>query len=567
MLDEDQRANRRAHSRRARMAWRFFRVFSLVLAFCYVLLFILIVRTGYLSWFGILVGVAYVAPGFFSPIVGLAGRKRLEAFLGWLNIGAPLLLALAVSAALIWPDGDRDGAWRPYRFQEELAAIEAERAVPDPENAARRYESVFALMDIDDAPDFLFRGNSLREEFAKQPWRGEDHPQAAEWLDSHAKVIDELLAIGRMEQCRWPVQADRYDEYTVPYEKLRWSVQLLMAAGNRDLGEGRVAAALAKYFCTLRIADHRRQQPSMVDSMTGFSSERDALQMIRYVLVRSDLSDEDIAQIAGHLPPAADPWPQEWERLLEFEKLQYMNLLGRLYEVDDEGNTRFASRIVISARDEQEHRNPIRMPRVYWLLSMPRDPRAVRGIVDRHFATFADRVAAADLPQTCRAAPLLLNETVHMACNSYRWWAEMAFFNEDAYWGHRRWLVPGITVRRGTWLVLGLRRYRDAHGAWPTTLDAVSPYVPAEAFLDPAGDGAFVYAVEGDEFKLYGKGFNRIDEGGRHGYVRSLGRSEDDIAVWPPPVREPEPVDEEEMRRQMEEIFGRDFVEKHFRDE
>lgn len=92
--------------------------------------------------------------------------------------------------------------------------------------------------------------------------------------------------------------------------------------------------------------------------------------------------------------------------------------------------------------------------------------------------------------------------------------------------------------------------------------------MPPEAFFDPAGDGAFVYAAEGDEFKLYSKGFNRIDEGGRHGYVRSLDRSEDDIAVWPPPpVREPEPVDEEEMRRQMEEIFGRDFVEKHFRDE
>lgn len=436
-------------------------------------LFISALRVGYLSWIGITVGTVFFASVAATPVLLWAGRRRLAAAIACVSVVLVIFPVIAELVAFVRPEGD--GTWRPYRFDDVLAAIEAGRAVPDAENAAHHYESMFALIDIDDAPDFLFRGNSLREEFAKQPWRGEDHPQAAEWLDSHAKVIDELLVIGGMERCRWPVQADRYDEYTVPYEKLIWSVQLLMAAGNRDLGDGRVTAALTKYFSTLRIADHRRQQPSMVDSMAGFGSERDALQMIRYILVRSDLSDEDIAQIADHLPSAADPWPQEWERLLEFKKLQYMNLLGRLYEVDDEGNTRFANRIVISARDEQEHRNPIRMPRVYWLLSMPRDPRAVRGIVDRYFAAFENRVAAADLLPMCQTAPILLNEYVRMTCNSYRWCAEMAFFNEDAYREHRRWLVPGITVRRGTWLVLGLRRYRDAHGAWPEALDAISP--------------------------------------------------------------------------------------------
>jgi uncharacterized pyridoxal phosphate-containing UPF0001 family protein len=40
---------------------------------------------------------------------------------------------------------------------------------------------------------------------------------------------------------------------------LNHSVKLLLAAGNRDLGEGRVAEALTKYFCILRIADHLHQ--------------------------------------------------------------------------------------------------------------------------------------------------------------------------------------------------------------------------------------------------------------------------------------------------------------------
>ena len=169
-----------------------------------------------------------------------------------------------------------------------------------------------------------------------------------------ADIIGRLLAIGQMEKCRWPVQADTYDEYTVPYKKLRRGMLLLIAAGNRDLGESRVADALTKYLCTLRIADHIHQQPSTVDSMTSFGCERDGLLMIRYMLVQSRLSNEDIAEIAKHLPPAADPWPEDRARLLEQEKLHYMNLLGRVYEVNKDGAIRFTTDLVISPKDGKE---------------------------------------------------------------------------------------------------------------------------------------------------------------------------------------------------------------------
>ena len=120
-----------------------------------------------------------------------------------------------------------------------------------------------------------------------------------------------------------------------------------------------------------------------------------------------------------------------------------------------------------------------------------------------------------------------------LAGNSARWAAQATCFDKFLYAIFKKSYTSHITRRRGTWLVFGLRNYRNAHGRWPTSLELVSEYAPGEAFLDPTCDDAFVYALDGDGFKLYSKGPNSIDEGGRDGYVKSLGRSEDDIAVWP----------------------------------
>jgi hypothetical protein len=563
MSEQDRQTRDAARARRKHIAEQVARIVGLLAGFFWLLVFLALVRTGYLSSIGIAVGALLTIPCIIGSVAGLAGRKRLEKGLSWLWGGTIILIMTAAITTFIWPQGP--GTWRPYRFDEELAAIETRRAVPDAENAAPRYESVFGKMHMDDEPNFVFSGaSSIRDELWRGPWKSTDYPQAAEWFDSQSSAINDLLEIGRMEKCRWPVQADTYDEYTVPYKKLRPCMLLLIAAGNRDLGENRATAALTKYFCTLKIADHIHQQPSKVDCLMSLGCERDGLRMIRYVLVQSPLSDEDVAQIAGHLPPAADPWPEEWERLLEHEKLHYMNLLGRLYEINDDGAVRFAASPAFSPK-EGTHAG--RFPRFYWLMSMPRDPHAVRGIVDKYFAKFQHGVSSERLPQMDRHEQpprASLNDFAKAVCNAYRWGFEMFFFNEREYMQHRQWRVPAITSRRGTWLILGLRRYHNAHGTWPQTLDRISEYVPPDALLDPTADEAFVYVPDGDSFKLYSKGPNRVDEGGRNRYLRALKKSEDDISIWPPPVPEPEPESDsldEEMREQLEKAYGKDYVE------
>jgi hypothetical protein len=86
--------------------------------------------------------------------------------------------------------------------------------------------------------------------------------------------------------------------------------------------------------------------------------------------------------------------------------------------------------------------------------------------------------------------------------------------------------------RRGTRILAGLRRYHDAKGYWPDSLEEIRTLVPEQALIDPYAEQMFVYRkVTGGEFLLYARGPNKLDENGlRTGTA-------DDCPIWPPPGR------------------------------
>jgi hypothetical protein len=135
MCAEDQGTKDDRKARRRRKWQTTGRIVCLIGAGIFAPFFVTAIWIGYLSWIGILVGIVYLSPGILSPLAGLAGRKRLEGFLSWLSVGVPILLALAVAVAAIWPT-DNGEQWKPYRFDEEFAVLEAERSIPEQDNAA-----------------------------------------------------------------------------------------------------------------------------------------------------------------------------------------------------------------------------------------------------------------------------------------------------------------------------------------------------------------------------------------------------------------------------------------------
>jgi hypothetical protein len=90
-----------------------------------------------------------------------------------------------------------------------------------------------------------------------------------------------------------------------------------------------------------------------------------------------------------------------------------------------------------------------------------------------------------------------------------------------------------LVIRRGMYIMVALRRYKNENGRWPQTLDLIKPQVDKDILTDPHNNDPFVYALEGNSFVLYSKGPNGIDEGGQFGYNPTLKKTVDDISIWP----------------------------------
>jgi hypothetical protein len=87
--------------------------------------------------------------------------------------------------------------------------------------------------------------------------------------------------------------------------------------------------------------------------------------------------------------------------------------------------------------------------------------------------------------------------------------------------------------QKGTLLIIALRRYKNANGHWPENLDDLKTLAPAEIFVDPMNGDSFVYKLTEDNFTLYSKGKNGIDDGGK-GYSNAEDKGEpDDLLIWP----------------------------------
>ncbi|MHC4618195.1 MAG: hypothetical protein ACYTEQ_10635 [Planctomycetota bacterium] len=81
--------------------------------------------------------------------------------------------------------------------------------------------------------------------------------------------------------------------------------------------------------------------------------------------------------------------------------------------------------------------------------------------------------------------------------------------------------------RRGTRILVALRRYKNKRAFWPGSLDEIKSLLPPQVTIDPTNNGPFIYTLTGNEFELYSRGENKIDEDGR------FRDTADDWPIWP----------------------------------
>ena len=103
---------------------------------------------------------------------------------------------------------------------------------------------------------------------------------------------------------------------------------------------------------------------------------------------------------------------------------------------------------------------------------------------------------------------------------------------------HRIAYLNTVSNRRALKIIIGLARYRNAHGSWAESLAQIKPLASDEVLIDPLNGSPFVYRLCDKSFMLYSKGENGIDEDGRYSSTMDPNShkvivEEDDRQFWP----------------------------------
>jgi len=461
----------------------------------------------------------------------------------WLSAGTVVLILI------IWvflPE-DNEG-WRPYTFDDESAALQAKYAIPDSENAAIIYNPLFE--DYNEAafePAFL--DPNLDNLTLSEPWSGNDYPEIARWLQQHESTIATLIEASKIEKCQFPIVADMISgvhmEILIPMR--RWAF-LLVRAANNDLAENRIDDAMEKQIALLQMAKHLRQQPATIDMLTGIAIEGLSIRQFKTFIIAGDATEEYLSVIDNALTGTKHDWNLDFPKTLEYEKLTMKNFLcGIWYEVNPEGKTRLSRNPMANSREDlemmpesekQPYPSYIRKIRkvgtiFVWFL-MPSTPQKTGKIIDAHYEQYYS-MAESDYDrerflQKPRITSIKLN---------FRY---MTGYSIDMLTTPFSQIRPiyyrGNAEKRGTQIIIALRRYKNKTGHWPENLDEIKDLAPAEIFIDPINNDSFIYILTEENFTLYSKGRNNIDEDSQYNSTFDPNTFErtveaDDWPIWP----------------------------------
>ena len=448
----------------------------------------------------------------------------------WLSVGV-VIIALVIWVFL---PQETEG-WRPYTFDEELAAMEAKLAVPDSENAAIIYNRLLEQEQQEDQnepniPDEYF------DLVRSGPWLDQDYPKVAQWLGQQEDKIATLMRACQFEKCSFPINADfvSIGDTMGRLPSMRQWAYLLLYAGNNDFGEGRIKAGLEKCFCVLQMAKHQFQQPTMIDTLVGIALEALAIRQFNQFVVTGAATEEHLSAIEEALTEIKHDWSSDLPRILEREKLFAKNFLGMFYAINPEGKVRQSLNPMVIIRSQRTEELP---QLTYWQKKLfkagailgwffvPSTPEKAGRIIDESYEKFY-AMAKPDYDwQKEREKPSKMFQP------NYQYLVE--HYTEilaPAYHRVHDIYLRLMTDKKGSRIIIALRRYRNQNGFWPVNLDDVKSMAPVEIFVDPINGGDFVYQITEENFRLYSKGKNGIDEDGE----RDEEADTDDWLIWPP---------------------------------
>jgi YhcH/YjgK/YiaL family protein len=472
-----------------------------------------------------------------------------------------LSVAVVVVLLIIWVFlPDKNGNWQPYEynFDEELAAIEAKYVIPDELNAALLYDKLLEALDVDsNAPEFFVKSRpSSRDE----PWRSADHPETADWLKGHQKTIDALLEISRIEKCSFPIVATLIDpEYMKRSPKMRRWAFLLVSAANNDLAENRIKEGFQKNMALMQMGKHLYQQPSTTDWLVSIAIEAIGINQLKTFVVTEDAAEEYLSSIEKALTDIKYDWSSDFFKILTSDKLSTKRKFARYYEMNPKGRIRLSRDPWAEVRahwkksfengefKDSQYRTDLEtfVYLSYWqrkLLKaqtillwfyLPSSPEKSAELIDCIYQKYY-QMTKPDFDWTKQPRELPTTSQFKFRLNCYRTIELLAGASDKLYYrNHEIYLRHQMAIRANR-LIIALRRYKNKHSHWPENLDEVKSLALTEIFVDPINGNSFVYKLTEENFTLYSKGKNNIDEDGKRDRWGEEKTGADDWPIWPP---------------------------------
>jgi len=235
---------------------------------------------------------------------------------------------LVVTAALIcsYPNSQS--------IDEQLAAIEAARAIPDSKNAAILYDQLLQNPNasINDQSELLGQDVVVTR---NQTWIESDYPKLAVWIKDHQWLTNELVRITQLEKCRFPLIVEPYRIIQVKRLSTmrKWAFFLCQAA-NYDIGEGRIDDAITKWQCLIQIGKHLSQQSQLIEYVTGTGIESMGIMRTTRFLAECNVSEEQLLETESFKVQTHDDWAAVVDRIRPVEEIGKQIFISQLSPID-----------------------------------------------------------------------------------------------------------------------------------------------------------------------------------------------------------------------------------------